>query len=381
VRVLIVLPFPMLPEGGAAARCAIGLVEGLLESGVDCRVLSADGRSRPDSGPPENLPVEVMPIDIPRGLRGRWNRLVRPLTLLTRGPFAERLRETARDADVVHLVEAQAGAVAPLLDHPALTQIHCLTRRDRDIGRLWRADGRDSLALLRVERRALRRASWLLANSTEVAGGLVALAPHAELSVAPLALDPKHYLPRATLERPIAGLIGSAMWPPTADAVERLLTSVWPRVLEARPDARLIFAGRGMEPSAFSHLPELPGVQWRGAVRSATAFLGELGVLLYPVTRGSGTKVKVLEALALGVPVVTTPSGAEGLRAQGGVTVETDDGLLATATIALLDDLQARRAAGATAYQTFIEHHSPLQAAAPVVDLYERMINAQRSTG
>jgi glycosyltransferase involved in cell wall biosynthesis len=376
VRVLIVLPFPISLEGGAAARCAIGLMRGLRASGVDCLAISPDGRARPDSSPPEDLPVEVVRIDIPGGLHAHAERLVRPHTLLTRGPFADRLRERARDADVVHFVEAVAGAATKLVERPAVTQIHCLTRRDRSVGIPWDSQGREALALLRVERRALRYARWLLANSSEVAEELAALAPHAELSVAPLALDPTHYLPRASLEQPVAGLIGSAAWPPTANAVERLLTSVWPRVIEARPDARLILAGRGMEHSAFPHLPELPGVQWCGGVASATAFLAELGVLLYPVTKGSGTKVKVLEALALGVPVVTTPDGAEGLLDHGGVTVTSDDDLLATATAALLDDPQARRTAGDAAYGTFARHHAPLPAAAPVIALYERMIEA-----
>jgi glycosyltransferase involved in cell wall biosynthesis len=129
-----------------------------------------------------------------------------------------------------------------------------------------------------------------------------------------------------------------------------------------------------MERSAFPHLPEHPGVEWRGRVPSATDFLRELGTLLYPLTAGSGVKVKVLEALALGIPVVTTPDGAEGLGARGGVTVESDDRPIVETTVALFDSFEARRQGGEAAYRTFVDHHTPAVTAAPVVELYERML-------
>lgn len=129
-----------------------------------------------------------------------------------------------------------------------------------------------------------------------------------------------------------------------------------------------------MEAARFGASAGLPGVRWLGRVPSASDFLRELGVLLYPLTAGGGVKVKVLEALALGIPVVSTREGAEGLVEQRGVVVEEDDELLASATVALLDDLPARRGAGAQARENFLANHTPAVAALPVVELYERMI-------
>ena len=123
-------------------------------------------------------------------------------------------------------------------------------------------------------------------------------------------VDPAPYAEQATLEQAAAGLIGHAHWPPTAGAVRWLLDGVWPAVRAQEPGAVLRLAGRGMEPGAFAASPG-GGVEWLPDVPSAGDFLRSLGVLLYPVRRGSGTKVKVLEALALGIPVVTTPEGAE----------------------------------------------------------------------
>lgn len=376
LRVLVVLPFPPLVEGSAASRCAIGMLRGLAGHGVDLHVLAAQLRDGPLDGLADDLPLELARTSHPARGRTRWLRFTQPHALLATTSFAPLVRERARDADVVHFVELGAASLIPFVDRPAVAQIHCLTRRDRDIRPLWTREGRVAHELLRAERRVFAQAGWLLANSREVAEPLVAMAPHAQVAVAPLPLDPTSYSPRAQLEAPVAGLIGMAKWPPTANAVGRLLTGVWPRVLERRPDARLLLAGFGMEREAFPHVPDLPGVEWRGTVGSATDFLRELGVLLYPLGRGSGAKIKVLEALALGVPVVTTPDGAEGIGGRDGLVVETGDEALAAATGALLEDAGARRAAGDAARATFMEHHAPLPASAPVLELYERMAAA-----
>ncbi len=349
-------------------------MRGLLECGVEVAGLAANLGSASIETAPADLPIETFTVEVPSVWQARRDRLLHPNGLLRRGPFAARLTELSKQVDLVHFVEAQAAVAMGLVDRPALAQIHFLTRRDREIKWLWRRDTRIAIELLRAERRVCKQARWLLANSTEVVGGLAAAAPRARVAVAPLALDPVFYTPRASVEDPVVGLIGTARWPPTRHAVERLLSDVWPLVREQRPEATLLLAGQGMEREAFAHLPEWPGVQWLGRVASATDFLREVGAVLYPLTEGSGVKVKVLEALALGIPVVTTPAGAEGLGALGGVAVERDDRSLAAATLKLLEDTQARREAAEAAHRTFVEHHTPLPATRPVVELYERML-------
>ncbi len=373
----MVMPYPPVLEGGAASRCAIGLMRGLAARGVECVALTA-GYGAATLSPPADLPVEIVHFEPPPPTvkvrwRRRWDRLAHPLGDLSRGPFAAALRAHASHADIVHFVEAEAAQAIRLVDRPAVVQLNCLTLRDRAIGRPWRGEDRTSIELLRAELRARRRARWLLASSMEIAERLAAHARRAQVAFAPLSLDPSHYQPAASLEQPVAGLIGTANWPPTANAVRRLLTRVWPLVHRRNPAARLLLAGKGMEAAAFG-LGEVPGVQWRGEVPSATAFLGELGVLLYPLSAGSGLKVKVLEAMALGVPVVSTPDGAEGLVARDGIYVANDDRAIADAAVALLGDRDARRAAGALARENFVRHHTPEPAAGPVVELYRRIL-------
>jgi glycosyltransferase involved in cell wall biosynthesis len=189
--------------------------------------------------------------------------------------------------------------------------------------------------------------------------------------LAPLTLDPALYPPVPLDGPPVAGIIGTAAWPPTRAATLRLLERVWPAILHELPGARLRVAGRGM---ASLVGPEAPaGVDVVGDVESAAAFLNGLSVLLYPLERGSGMKVKVLESIASGLPVVTTAAGAEGIEAGEGIVVEQEAAALARAAAGLLADESERRSRGSAARSAFAARYSPRVATEPLVALYRRM--------
>jgi glycosyltransferase involved in cell wall biosynthesis len=189
--------------------------------------------------------------------------------------------------------------------------------------------------------------------------------------LAPLSLDPRYYPPAPLDGPPTVGLIGTAAWPPTEQAVRRLVGRIWPLVRKQVPDARLVVAGRGT--ASLKGLGQEPGVELAGEVPSAPAFLQGLSLLLFPLERGSGMKVKVLESIASGLPVVTTPSGAEGIDARDGIVVESDDERLAAAAAEILGDEGERRERGAAARAAFERRYSPVPATEPLVELYDRM--------
>ncbi len=371
---LVVVPFALFPEGSAAARYVLGLLRGLELQGAEPLALTVNARGQKVPQPPPEVPAESAYVDYPSGWLARRERLSKPFEHFRRGEFGRRLGELSADVDVAHISGIAGGALFPQIRSPAIVQLDNLTRLDQDLAAPWTRQGRDDLETLLGERRTRRRARWILANSDRVAAALQRESSHAQIRSAPLCLDPAYYPARASLAQPVAGLIGTAAWPPTADAVRRLLTRVWPLVLERRPTARLLLAGRGMERRRFADCPSPAGVEWVGPVESAEAFLQSLGVLLYPLERGSGAKIKVLESILLGVPVVTTPSGAEGIAGTGGVIVEHDDQSLARAACTLLDDATRRRRMGEAAVAQFQAHHSPEVVAAQVISVYEQML-------
>jgi glycosyltransferase involved in cell wall biosynthesis len=372
LRVAVALTQPPLPEGGAPGKCAIGLLRGLGAHGVAVRAVAARQSFAQPGDPPADLPVELVEIAPERpGPRTRALAYLRPRGELGRGPFAARFREVAAEADVAHLEETEAAPAGRGLEQPTVVHVHYLAGLDRDLGPPWRRQFRDVLLFTLAERRAVAGSRYLVASSPLIADALRRARPNAEVVVAPLSLDPAFY-PQAPLDGPpLAGMIGTATWPGTAAAMRRLVYEVWPLVRKIVPEAQLVVAGRGTE--QLIDVAAEPGVEILGAVPSAADWLRDLSVLLFPIVRGSGMKVKVLEAMACGVPVVTTPAGAEGIRAAGGVMVEHDDRHLAHSAAAIMQDALERSERGAVARAAFLKHHSPVPATEPLVELYRRI--------
>ena len=345
VRVLVVLASPPLPEGGAPGKHAIALLRGLAGHGVDVHAVAAAQYFQGDV-PPE-LPVELVAVP-PDRERSRLAELRRPRGCSPTGRSAAaspswRRPSTSSTSSRPRRRGADRGTTTPSVVH-----LHNRVLRDRELGLPPGARFRGVFLVWLSERAAIRRHRFLLASSPQIAADLRSAAPRARVAYAPLSLDPALYEPGDPARRASAGVIGTAGWPPTGAAMTRLLEGVWPRVRALLPDAQLLVAGRGT--GGLTSAPP-PGARILGEVPSAQAFLEQLGVLVFPLTAGSGVKVKVLEALATGVPVVTTAAGAEGVDGGDGIVVAEEDDALAAATARLLADEEERasRAVGGTA--------------------------------
>lgn len=374
MRVAVALSSPPLAEGSAQGRCAVALLRGLASHGVQVDAVAAQRPGASYVGVPDpRLPVTVVPT--PETLRKPAlyaAKLVHPRGELSRGAFSDAVTSAAGRADLLHLEETDTGWTASHSAQPRLLHVHHLAMLDLPLMGLRGSDPYRRAEEVYAEMRLSRVHPWLLASSPDVAARLQRMSPRSRVSLAPLALDPQDY-PCVPLDGPpAAGLIGTADWPPTRSALQRLVESVWPRVVSAVPGARLYIAGRGSE--RLTNLSRDAGVKVLGPVPSAVSFLRGLSVLVYPVSRGSGMKVKVMEALASGLPVVTTPAGAEGISRNAGMVVEMHDDRLADAVVELLQDPLARAQRGAAARAHFISQMSPHVATEPLVDLYRRML-------
>ena len=355
----------------------MGLLRGLAKHGISVQSLAAQQPGYSDIAPPADLRVEVMQPPDRNRWPARFETLSRPCGTLSRGSFGARVAELSASADVLYLDQVDAGWCDVNVQIPSVVNVHYLIRHDRTRLNLFSHDAA-AIVVRRVGERAVaRRHRFIVANSPYVAGELRRLAPRAEIEVVPLTLDPAHYNQATLSGPPTAVFIGTAAWRPTRTALRRLVTRVWPLVRKQVPTARLIVAGRGTDRIGLT-LED--GVEVLGQIDSAAEFFQQASVLLFPLDRGSGMKVKVLEALASGVPVVTTRAGAEGFEESDGLVILPDDNdkTFSEAAAAILKDDLERRQRGGAAHSLFIERYVPEIATAPLADLYERMVAGAR---
>jgi glycosyltransferase involved in cell wall biosynthesis len=132
---------------------------------------------------------------------------------------------------------------------------------------------------------------------------------------------------------------GPLMYAPNAEAMRFFVTEVWPRVRRERPHAALTITGKS-DGADVGWLPGDGSVQLSGYLEDVRPAVAGSWLSVVPLRTGGGTRLKILEALALGTPVVSTAKGAEGLDLESGreVLIADEPDELAARTLQVLRD-------------------------------------------
>jgi polysaccharide biosynthesis protein PslH len=112
--------------------------------------------------------------------------------------------------------------------------------------------------------------------------------------------------------------LGALDWRPNLDAIQILLDEIFPTVRAQVPTARLSIVGRSPPESLRRRVAALDFADLYADVLDVRPYLGDCGVMAVPLRIGGGSRLKILEALASGLPVVSTRVGAEGLHLENG---------------------------------------------------------------
>jgi len=182
--------------------------------------------------------------------------------------------------------------------------------------------------------------------------------PESPLEVLSPGVDLRYYVP--STRAPKAGRVvftGSMDYFPNVDAVGFVCSKVWPRVRETMPEAELFLVGQHPE-AAVRKWDGRAGVHVTGRVEDIRPYLADTAVYVVPLRVGGGVRLKILEAMAMGKAIVSTPLGAEGLAVSDGENIllaETPQAM-AEAVLRLLRSEEERRRLEAAA-RAFAERH------------------------
>jgi len=108
--------------------------------------------------------------------------------------------------------------------------------------------------------------------------------------------------------------LGSMNWQPNIEAVDFLIYDIFPKIREKIPSAELHLAGSFFPETIKTNVKN--GIYVHGYIENRFKFIEDHGIQLVPLKSGSGVRIKLLESMAIGTPIVTTKIGAEGIDIQ-----------------------------------------------------------------
>lgn len=332
--VLMLCPKPLYPlrDGGCVAMYAIW--HGLRLYGRDVEILTAYSYKHPleQADLPAGMRISGVELDLRirpwKALKNLFSRRSYILERFHSEVLADRLHEKLQAADYAW-VQIESLFMAPYIPLiRACTKAKVVVRPANVESEIWSRLARKAFGLkkwyckLLAKRLQKEEIAWL--NRADLVLPLTdrdaatfrrigVTVPVKTLSVgmadtlAPVEIEPEY---------PSIFYIGALNWMPNVEGIDWFLKKVWPHIHRRCPDLTFYLAGRYM-PSRLRNL-RMDKVVVMGEVEDAKTFMASKGVMVVPVLSGSGIRIKIMEGMVAGRPVVTTTMGAEGLDYQDG---------------------------------------------------------------
>ncbi len=271
--------------------------------------------------------------------------------------LAAHLRRTVAGGGI-DLVQVEHSLFAPYLDFveplastKTVLSFHNLARRQYrsmlGMGGGWLQRASDVLKILLTlhwEARYAARFDHCLAVSPVELDWLHREDPRIRLGLVPNGVDVEEHRP---LPAPDHGtellFVGNLAYRPNVDAVVHFCHDILPEVQRQMPQVELMIVGRTPPPMVVD-LQRRPGVTVYGTIPDVLPFYRRCLATVVPLRAGGGTRLKILESMALGRPVITTPMGCEGLQVESGrhLLVAGNAGEFAAQTVRAMSDRSLR---------------------------------------
>ncbi len=171
-----------------------------------------------------------------------------------------------------------------------------------------------------------------------------------------------------SIEHNAVAFLGGMDWMPNREGIDWFLEKVWPIVLKQKPDAVFYLAGRNI-PSHFFDL-KTKGLKVVGEVEDAQQYINSYAVAIVPLFAGSGMRVKIIEAMALGRAIVSTSVGAESIRYTNhqDIMIADDEVDFAAAILTILKEPAHRKTLGQNAQKLIAEKYDNRKISHAIID-------------
>jgi glycosyltransferase involved in cell wall biosynthesis len=196
------------------------------------------------------------------------------------------------------------------------------------------------------------------------------------LHVSQTGIDSSLLIPNSkNLEHPSLFHIGSLEWTPNQEGLIWFFENCWNDIREKYPDLKFYVAGRNA-PAWFQKKISLPNVVFEGEVADAYEFINSKSIMVVPLFSGSGMRIKIIEGMALGKPIVTTPVGTEGISTTSDKNIVITRGVLGfVGSISkLIEDAEYFETISKNAIEYINENFDNLSSAGSLIEFYKNNI-------
>lgn len=238
--------------------------------------------------------------------------------------------------------------------------------------------------MMRYEKRAIRQFDRCVVLSRNDLEALRALVPDCEAAIVPNGVDAGYFTPQESLPEEPGSLVftGAMCWYPNEDAMLWFGGEVLPLIRMRHPRARLSIVGADPRPPVAA-LHDGEKIVVTGYVEDVRRYIARSALCVAPIRVGSGTRIKILEAMAMGKAVVSTSIGCEGLDVTDGENILVADSPedFAACVCRLLEDPALARSLGRSGRRLIEEKYSYGFLAGRMDRVYEEVVSAAGKRG